>query len=356
MQTKDYIVYKIKTGDSLKSLAERIGLNNYKQLQGFHNTICPKSEQLKSFEITKGNTLYVPDLKEVISLNNQIKKDKTNQSPFKPFKLKLDNLIASYNVTIDKTVTTGVVEKTNKITYKLDLNYLINKDNLRILRVAKSKFYINKNKPQSKIQRLALLCSKAYYPMDLILNKHGNIVGIYNMSEIKKRWLDTKNSLEANFNGDYAEKYINNVNKKLLESNQLEKAIISDPVLNTILLPYQRLNKTSKTVFNISYYKYQINLKVTQEVERNDTKNNAMTILQNGIVEDTRSYKDLLNPNDVNNNPFYVKLPKIEGTSNSSYKVNLEQGLSTKIKAKYHIDYTTNKSKTTILTINRINN
>ncbi|QCE42448.1 hypothetical protein [Psychroserpens sp. NJDZ02] len=356
MQTKDYIACKIKTGDSLKSLAERIGLNNYKQLQNFHNDICPKTELLQNFEITKGNTLYVPDLKEVISLNNEIKKGETNQPPLKPFKLKLDNLIASYDVTIDKTVTTGVIEKTNKIAYTLNLNYLINKDDLKILRVTKSEFYINKIKPQSKIQRLALFCSKAYYPMDLLLSKHGNIIGINNMPEIKKRWLDNKSNLEANFNGDYAEKYINNVNKKLLESNQLEKAIISDTVLNTLLLPYQRLNKTSKTVFNINYYKYHINLKVSQEVESNDTKNNTLTILQNGKVEDTRSYKDLLNPNDVNNNPFYIKLPKIEGTLNSSYQVNLEQELSTKIKAKYHIDYTTSKSKTTILTINHINN
>ncbi|WP_452222560.1 hypothetical protein [Lacinutrix chionoecetis] len=354
MQIKDYIPYKVKTGDTLKSLAARIGLDNYKQLRHFHNRVCTEIDYLKTEELIKGNTLYVPDIDEVNLINKTTEKETAEHNKIKPFRLQFKKFNASYKVEITKEEVTGSNEKKNIIGYTIDIKHTINKENLNILRINKTNFLINKKKPKTKMQQIALQCSKSYFPVNIILNKSGEMVGINNMAEIKERWLKNKVKIQEMFTGHYANKYINNVNYKILETNQLESVLINDVVLNTLLLPYKRLNRTAETTFNSTFLKHKINYKVSQIIEK-DEKSNKIILKQEGLVDDIRSYKEILAPEANVNNPFFVKLSKIEGTLNNTFTIDMEHGVTNKIRALYKVNYTPNKCKITSVNINLIN-
>lgn len=355
MQTKDYISYKVKSGDTLKSLALRIGLNNYKQLRLFHNKVCLEIEHLKTEELIKGQVLYVPDAQIVNLINKNNKNETIEKENAHPFRLQLQTLNASYAIEIIKEDRTGDTKTKNAIAYTLDLQFLENDENLNILKIDKTNFLINKKQPATKMQQLALQCSKSYYPIHLLVNKNSEIVGIQNTSEIKERWLKNKASINEFFTGHYAEKYISTINYKLLKSNQLEDVLKNDLVLNTILLPYKRANRTIETTFNSTFFKHNINFKITQNSER-DKINQDIILTQEGFVDDPRSYKELLDPESAVNNPFFVKLKKIEGVLNNTFTINMERGISKNISALYKVDYTPIKSKETTVTINLVNN
>lgn len=353
MQIKDYIPYKIKTGDTLKSLAIRIGLYNYKQLLHFHNKVCPEIESLKTEKLFKGNIIYIPTTQEINLLNKITKSKPTEQTS--SIKLQLKSLNASYNIEIIKESINVDTKKKNVIAYTIDLKHLESTKKDNILIIDKNKFLINKKQPETKMQRLALQCSKSYYPMHLIVNKDGEIVGIENTPEIKERWLKNKANIENLFSGHYAEKYIDNVNYKILNTNLLEEAIRNDLILNTLLLPYKRENRITETTFNSTFFKYKIHFKIIQNTEIDNEKQD-LVITQEGAIDDRRSYKELLAPESYFNNPFFMKLAKIEGALNNTFIIDLERGISKKIKASYKVVYTPIKSKITTININLINN
>jgi len=354
MKVKDYIAYKVKTGDTLKSLSERIGLHDYNQLRNFHNSICIEIQDLKTNKITKGSILYIPDATEVISLNKITKQEKKQVIP--SFILKFSKLAAIYKVKLFKVDITGSKKTKNKITYTLNIKYLKTEDKLHFFKVKKNDFHVNNKVPQTKIQLLAMECAKAYYPLNIILNLQGEVVGIENMIEVRERWINNKTKIEENFKGQYVDSYIKKLDNKILLTNDLEKVIKDDVAINTILLSYKRPINQLKYAFNSYLLKHQISYQIVQETDRENSSENEIIINQEGIINDERNYRNIINNEVKKNKTYSIPLPKIEGNVYNTFTIDLERKISKQIITNYNINYTPNKIKKIHIEINLINN
>lgn len=353
MQIKDYIKYKVKTGDTLKSLAMRIGLNDYKELRNFHNEICSESTYLKTTEITKENVLYMPNLKEVISINENAKQLQEDKKSIDFLKLQFSKLTATYNIKIIKENITGTQKKKNSISYKLSINYIKTKEYSHIFKIEKNTFLVNNKTARRKIQQLAIMCSNVYYPMEIAVNDRGKIITIHNILQIKERWLAHKIKIKEVFNGKYVDAYIKNLEFKIMNTKDLEVTIKNDTVIKAILFPYKKTITQLSSDFSTRFLKDQINYEVKQKIDIKNTTEKTLVISQSGIIKDPRNYRDTLKPNDLEN-PYTIPLPKIEGTLESLITIDMQNAVLKKITANYEINYTPSKIKNTQIDINLV--
>lgn len=353
MITKNYIPYKIKSEDTLKSLASRIGLEHYRLLRDFHNNVCTQTELLKTDILIKGKSLCVPDIQEIKQLNRDYKEQQESKPINKIQKLKFSQLKATYKVKINKVNSGGSNESKNEIAYDLVIDHIETTEDTSILKIEKNDFSVNDRSPQSKMQQLAMQCANAYYPMEVIINKWGRIEKINNMTEIQKRWSKNKTKIEETFTGQYVDNYLENSEYKIFNTNQLETVIKNDIVLQSLFLPYKTLTDEIETSFNLNFFNHNVTYQIVQEIE--NEQENELLILQEGNVDDPRSYRDLLDPEITKNNPYALPLPKIEGSLKNKFYIDIEKGILKKIDAHYIINYTPNKCKKTHINMNLIN-
>lgn len=350
-----YIPYKIKQEDTLKSLASRIGLYHYKQLLNFHNSVSNKANFLKTDKLIKGNVLYIPDIEEITQLNRDFKNEQDAQPTKQIPKLELSKLKATYKVKISKENFGNSTENRNIITYELKIDQIETNESSTILKIEKDNFLVNNRKPQSKMQQLALQCASTYYPMEIVVNEWGRIKNIQNMAQIRARWTANRTKIENNFTGSYVDSYLNNLENKLYNTNQLETIINDDIVFQTLFLPYKTLTDQQESTISSHFFKHHIQYKIVQEIETDNEKENELLIRQEGIIDDHRSYRDLLDPEVPKNNPYAVPMPKTEGVLNNSFIIDTIKEIPIKIDAYYEINYTPNKCKKTHININLIN-
>lgn len=354
MITKKHISYRIKSEDTLKSLATRIGLAHYKLLQNFHNCISSETQILKNDILIKGTVLYVPDIKEIAVLNNNYKQEHNAKQKNKISKLEFSKLSASYGVEIKKENFGSNKEGSNKIAYNIKIDPIPTNDDSIILRIEKHNFSVNSRAPLAKMQQLAMQCAKSYYPLEVRVSEWGAVEEIVNMAAIRERWKQNKSKIKDAFTGIHVDTYLNNLDDKINNTDQLEIAIKNDLVIQTLFLPYRTLTNAIESRFPWHFSKHHIGFQINQEIECENE--NELLILQEGNVDDIRSYRDILNPEASHNNPFAMTLPKMEGSLKSSYVVDSIKGIMKKVEANYDINYTQNKRKNTNINIDLIKN
>ncbi len=354
MITKRYISYRIKSEDTLKSLATRIGLDHYKLLRNFHNSHSSETQILKNDILIKGNVLYVPDIKDISELNKNYKKEHNAKQQNRISKLEFSKLSATYRVEIKKENFGSNKEGSKKIAYDIEISPVPSNIDSIILSIEKDNFSVNNRAPQTKMQQLAMQCAKSYYPLEVRVSEWGAVEEIVNMAAIRERWKQNKSKIKDAFTGIHVDTYLNNLDDKINNTNQLEIAIKNDLVIQTLFLPYKTLTDAVESSFPWHFSKHHIGFQINQEIECENE--NELLILQEGNVDDIRSYRDILNPEASQNNPFAMTLPKMEGYLKSLFVVDTNQGIIKKVEANYDINYTQNKRKNTNINIDLIKN
>lgn len=184
-------------------------------------------------------------------------------------------------------ITVRSLNEEQRLMYKVKIAYGgILYDNFHLLQITKFDYHINEKQPDEHAFRLANECMKAFFPINVIVNKLGLIEAIQS-DEIFQRWEAIKPSLKQQFNGKGAEEYIRRTEQILQEEFCVQKLIHKDMFFNVFFkLLYKDGIINSQTTFPLIPFNDVLRFSCTQEIS-ND-KESPLIISRKGLMNDKK--------------------------------------------------------------------
>lgn len=205
----DYILYKVRPEDSLKSLANRLNTTT-DFLKEFHNHMTPINEHLFINNLLGVKTIYIPKI--ILSKKEEEEEDLLP----KPDKEVSKNFFSS-EYFVEETIEN--LETKFSINYDVQINYQ-EKDNQRILEFTKSNFLKDGNKPDDKASSLSIACMESLYPIPFVVASDGVIKDINDYhNSVPKKFEAKKGDIQDFMIGEISDQYVN-----LFSQNITDKA------------------------------------------------------------------------------------------------------------------------------------
>lgn len=192
----NYLEYKVRSGDTLKSVASRIGMTG-EELKLFHNSHCQKMNWVWFENLDDVKILFVPT-----HFKTEKEKEQERKNNLPPAVLSDSFFAKTY--TVYETIE-GSFQPDVKISYIIDLNLHKNK---AILTYAQKNFKSDGNIPDDKISDLSIACMKSIMPIDFTLDHQGRICGFADHKKMAAIFADQRKELEGFYIGEVTKKYM----------------------------------------------------------------------------------------------------------------------------------------------------
>jgi hypothetical protein len=188
--------------------------------------------------------------------------------------------------------------------------------------------FINNKESDTLSTQLAAKAGSIFYPLQIVVNKNGQWLDVYNHKELKERFAHTKQEMLDYYKGDFAENYIMECESIFDNKTSLKNALKGDLFLNSfftdIYVNYpQSLMVEKYRDFPLQAHVKAPQFKITQEVASFLDEYGRIIIEQNGVINDERSLLDFENELDYS---YYASLnpdePKAEGNFEATYCIN----------------------------------
>lgn len=288
--------YKIQKGDTIASVALKLDRNEY-DLKSYHNTYCELSNLIELDFPKNMKELFLPALEKEIAL-----REKENQP--KKVQLGINGKLALLPVGTNKNygvlITLEKGEDIQTIKYEVNLRWVKQETNgdtvFEINRISKT--YINDEEPDSIADTLAVKIAQVLYPLQVIIDKKGDYVGINNFDAIQNRWAGIKEAIYNEYEGEWVEKYIQ-LNDEALKSKELiEESLTNDYFIrayfNGIYQEYPEKGIINNNIhFPVFHDASDVTYKVNQQIEEYYDESNLIVLNQKGELNEERAKEDL---------------------------------------------------------------
>jgi hypothetical protein len=319
--------YKIKKGDSLKSLSNQLG-KPVQELRNFHNVYC-KDTELISMELPIHlQHLYIYPSFDIEAIEGFPKVTFESNSIFKFNPEQVNDTFG-----VMHTITEGEVVTTVK--FELSIKYLKKEGSYAVFEINRiSDLFINDEVANTIADELAVKVSSVLYPLQLLVNEDGTWEEIYNYNTIVKRWAKQKEKILKEYEGDWAESYLARNESVLSDKALLNWSLKKDWSLSTyfsaIFINYFDAFEVTKQVsFLLFTDDNPLDFKVIQKITKYLDEDEIVRINVDGNLNEERSELDIINGYGF---PFSAEQEAIEsdkGVYRALYFLNKENKLET---------------------------
>ncbi|WP_309608996.1 hypothetical protein [Flavobacterium sp.] len=267
--------------------------------------------------------------------------------------LTLFKTIKNYGILI-KSLENNIL-KTN-IHYEIEVECIDHKNQHFIFEINQKQVFINNTVPDSKIENLLYRAGQTLYPLQLNINKYGQISGIVNYKYIKKRWLSEKENIKEYYNGETVQKIIDAVDVIVLDENQLLQSLYKNWFFTLFFSPLyisytdalSRLVQRDYPIFGDKSAKFE----AIHTINENCSPTNKIIINAKGKATDNRTIDEVLNGDSVLKYELSnVTFSPIESELEIEYSLNATDRSVFLITANFKTKIDKNNSKTTIVEI-----
>lgn len=227
----DYLTYTIKKGDTLTSVAKKLGIDSY-VLRAYHNKFCPLQDLIEADFPSWLEYLILPPPE--IELSDEEKEKNRKKIVFHdaPFKMSLNNAQVSNSYGVLYTIENG--SETHTIKQEMSVEWKAKNENgyyfFEVTRIGK--VYINDTAASTMAEEIAEKASAALYPLLVVVDQNGKWIYINNFNQIKERWQETKKQILKYYKGDHVEKYLSFYDRNSEDSDSLYISLSKDWFLN----------------------------------------------------------------------------------------------------------------------------
>ncbi|CAD7800166.1 hypothetical protein CHRY9390_00591 [Chryseobacterium aquaeductus] len=223
------MIHFIRHGDTLKSIAKDINLENPSYLKEFHNQNCLREDYI--FEnLVAGNKLFLPDALTVQKYNAK------NDAPFKSLErnpkinFNPENLHSQYKVEVTESAFHDGKQTKSTFSYQFSLQWIESEWGDHIFRFSKSNF---SNRNETKMEELAMGCMQSISPIEIATNQKGEIIRINLLKETREKFSEIKENLFDQFPDEYAKIYIEEFEFVVLNEELFHKKMSEDWAIKT---------------------------------------------------------------------------------------------------------------------------
>ncbi|MCP1298247.1 LysM peptidoglycan-binding domain-containing protein [Chryseobacterium sp. S0630] len=284
MMKKDFIKYKVKSNDSLSSIAFRMNMNKH-DLKEFHNQNCGKMDKLW-FESLRGvEFILIPiDYVSKEEQEDQLQKRLPSVQDLVLFHA------GEYNITEN-------IQELNKD--QLEFNYKVNieieqKTTQIIAKTRQKNFKKNNCTPDDKVSSLALACMETVSPIPFIISPHGKISSFAGHKTLVQNFKDNQTAIRDFFTGAPSKAYIDLFYENISNEKYFLKQI-SSTLLNEVLFPdINWFSRKSSWVERFKIYHNSFSLKFDFNAEYFHENIEYVETVIKGIIAENCSLHELI--------------------------------------------------------------
>ena len=255
----------IRQGDTLKSIAEQINLENPLYIKEFHNHHCAREDYI--FEnLVAGRKLFLPDYLAIQKYNSR------NDAPFKSpernpkINFNPEDLNIQYKVSISESSFVDHKKTENSFSYQISLEWIKNELNQHIFHLSKNNFPVQN---QTKIGDMAIACFQSIDPIEIQTDPKGEIISINLLEKTIEKFPEIKANLLDRFPDQYAKIYIEEFEYAVLSQELFQKKMKQDWLIKTYFAPIRNDFKNGKSHFQIILENELLDIDQTAEISEN---------------------------------------------------------------------------------------
>ncbi|TWP30758.1 hypothetical protein ETU08_03980 [Apibacter muscae] len=192
------------------------------------------------FFIEEVNPQPKPEIKEepdfIVSSGDPIQLAPHNRIPVKPIIERTYRL----NITYPHTQ--------HQVDYEIKVQGMVFSQDAAEFRFTKDQYFVDGYAPTKVLDELDIAISKILYPMNLNINYKTQKVTLTNLNEIQKRWLSKKEELRQDYQGEFFEKYLKQIDKIIKDSYNFTQKLVKKDLFFSLFTHaiYKEYNRALK--------------------------------------------------------------------------------------------------------------
>ncbi len=235
MNTLEFLKYKIRKGDTLNSIAKRVGMNPI-DLKFFHNKTSTVNERIHFDTLSGNQLLYIPFY--YLSTEEKLK-EKYTERPSKSF----SPAFYAQQYRVQETFYADN-QPDFTINYSIDLKFVHDNEEYTAY-IQFNDFQRDENAPDDKMILLALACINSVFPIEFKLNQNGEIVSLNDSQMMLKRFRKQRPIMEDYHIGEVAKNYLDTFESSLINENFLINQIKKNTLFQLLFPKRDWFYKTS---------------------------------------------------------------------------------------------------------------
>ena len=237
-------------------------------------------------------------------------------------------------------------QKKLQIHYEIDVICLEETDDENfIFEIFKHQIYINEKKPNILIDELSEQCGKVIYPLQLKVNRQGEILKITNQQQIADRWENKKVDIKQSYNGDEVTLLLQHMDIVIENEKKLTDLIIQrDWFITLFFSPVYNINAIKKKEISLPFIPYAkgVSYEIKNKIKPHQYKEGDILIKQKGTCIDSRGEKDILRGNLIS---IHKNNKTVNGKINLTYQLYKDSLLPDVITGMCTLDFSSKRGK-----------
>lgn len=342
--------YKIKQGDTIQSITAMFGVE-FDTWKRYHNNMCRLDDIIHdTLPKQLGEIYLLPDLWEKEeALNKEITNGILDGTPRMinfGYDKTLIMMLCPEQFIYKVTIQISNNNHTGYIHYYASVRWVKKENLLYTIEINKfpETYIINGVEADLVADELAIQVASVLYPLELVVTRQDGIVGINNMDEIRKRWVDIKKKVQDYNEGEILEKYLSLTEKALKDEDALLLSLRNDWFLHTYFNSIYQTYTSDYTIDNSIVVPFVfdtegVEYKVQQKIDKDIDEKGHINISMKGLVSDGRSITDLENKLGYNR---YTSESPLVGDYQASYMLEPKYNTieEVKLNTKLDLEYT----------------
>ncbi len=212
-----------------------------------------------------------------------------------------------------------------------------------LFEIFKHQIYINEKTPDILIDELSERCGKVLYPLQLKVNRQGEIIKINNYQYIVDRWEAEKKAILRSYKGKEVTLLMKNMDAVIEDINKLTDMLLQrDWFITLFFAPIYNFNVTKNIALPFIPYQLGCPYEFKNKITKHTHKKEDVVIRLKGKCIDTRSERDILRGNLIS---LDKEKKRVKGKIDINYQFYKEAKLANAITGICSLDFPSGKSK-----------
>lgn len=236
------IIYFIKSGETVETIAKDLNIENPKYLREYHNAHCNILDRiLENGSVRFSQRFCIPSAKEIEDINVLIRKRGESLRYLLPKgKFPFNVQLISGEYSIKQTEIENGVSK-SEYAYRIDLQYIKKENDQHHFHFSVTDWEKDGEEPDDKINSLASDIAKIIYPVTLIVDEAGNFVAAQPKND-ENEIITQLEGLKKYHYGSLAALQIDRMKDRVTDPQVIEHSLKKIMALQFLFIPFHQID------------------------------------------------------------------------------------------------------------------
>ncbi|WP_415325648.1 LysM peptidoglycan-binding domain-containing protein [Chryseobacterium sp. MMS23-Vi53] len=276
----------VKKGETLEEIATMYEIPEVTILRDFHNKMVPDHRNCIGWEIDSGFELFVPQKEDILKVLNA-RKNRVHEHFENQQKILLNRNFIFPFWKGRHVYKIEIIDEKGVHIFIFEIEHLKEVDEMFFIKINQKGLKFNDEDLDNSVEEMASDINKNFFPVELMMNKKGEIEKINELPNLQKNWKNNASDLYEFYEGEIGKMFLDEIQCRLSDKEKLRQFLNENLlwilVLNSYLGFYEngiseKKIKLLNCDFNVIHKVLQSELQdqiytISQEISRQNEEN-----------------------------------------------------------------------------------